>query len=79
MKGELGRFSWEIVEVLKGLEFYHLLKDIMIFLRDGIEQGKKNFLKQKGLATALHLATIEQILPYWEIVSWVEEYQKAHR
>ena len=79
MKEELGMFSWEIVEVLKGLEILPSLKGHYDIFKTWRKTRQKNFLKQKGFATALHLATVEQTLPYWEIVSWVEEYQKAHR
>lgn len=79
MKEELGMFSWEITEVLKGLEILPSLKGRYDIFKAWHKTRQKSFLKQKGFATALHLATIEQTLPYWEIVSWVEEYQKAHK
>ena len=75
MKEELGMFGWEITETLGGLEILPSLKGHYSILKHGIRQNKENFLKQKGFAIALHLVAIEQTLPYWDIISWVEEYQ----
>ena len=79
MKEELGMFSWEITETLKGLEILPSLRGHYDIFKTWHKVRQKSFLKQKGFATALHLATIEQTLPYWEIVSWIEEYQKAYK
>ena len=76
MKEELGMFGWEIAEVLGGLELLPSLKGHYDVFKKWQKARQKKFLKQKGFAVALHLATIEQTLPYWDIVSWTEEYQK---
>ena len=76
MKEEFGMFGWEITEVLGGLEILPSLKGYYNTFKTWNKTKQKKFLKQKGFAIALYLATIEQTLPYWDIVSWVEEYQK---
>ena len=76
MKEELGMFGWEIIETLRGLEILPSLKGHYNVFKTWKETRQKKFLKQKGFAIALHLATIEQTLPYWDIVSWTEEYKK---
>ena len=76
MKEEFGMFGWEIAEVLRGLELLPSLRGHYDIFKTWNKTKQRNFLKQKGIAIALHLATIEQTLPYWDIVSWAEEYQK---
>ena len=76
MKQELGMFGWEITETLRGLEILPSLKGHYNVFKTWNKTRQRKFLKQKGFAIALHLATIEQTLPYWDIVSWIEEYQK---
>ncbi len=76
MKEELGMFGWEIIEVLRGLEILPSLKGHYNIFKTWNNTRQRRFLKQKGFVTALHLAAIEQTLPYWDIVSWIEEYQK---
>ena len=76
MKEELGMFGWEITDTLGGLEILPLLKGHYSIFKTWNKTKQRKFLKQKGFAIALHLAAIEQILPYWDRISWVEEYQK---
>ena len=76
MKKELGMFGWEVAEVLGGLELLPSLKGYYDVFKTWQKARQKKFLKQKGFVVALHLAAIEQTLPYWDIVSWTEEYQK---
>lgn len=76
MKKELGLFGWEINEILKGLELLPRLKGQYSIFKQWHKTRQRSFLKQKGFSIALLFASVEQILPHWEMAAWTTDYQK---